>query len=113
MIEYRHTQDGERRRVHREYVEVICRCGRDGFMEPVTVIWRDGRTFHVDEVTGYIPFGPMARGRQSARYDVRFGSHETRIFLERDAADPARGKEETLRWWVEAFDVTKQRAQAC
>ena len=51
FMEYRTLTDGTRRRVHREYVDVVARFGRDGSLEPVSVIWKDGRSFTIDEAT--------------------------------------------------------------
>lgn len=78
--------------------------GRDGTVEPVTVSWRDGRSFSVDEVLEAGEFGTEARGVRQARYRVRFGGHETELYLERRSAVPALGKPESLRWWVFAYD---------
>lgn len=107
-MEYVTTTYGERRRVHREYVDVYCRMGRDGQILPVRVLWRDGRSFPVDEVVEAGGFGSMARGRQTARYRVRLGRHETDLYLERRAARPEVGEPETMRWWVNAYDQVKQ-----
>ena len=74
-MEYVSTTYGERRRVHREYVDVYARFGRDGAIEPVCIMWKDGRSFSVDEVIESSGFGIMSRGRQTARYRVRFGRH--------------------------------------
>ena len=112
-MEYVSTTYGERRRVHREYVDVYARFGRDGAIEPVCIMWKDGRSFSVDEVIESSGFGIMSRGRQSARYRVRFGRHETDLYLERRAPDPAQGTEERLMWWVYAYDVTKIREASC
>ena len=71
-MEYVTTTSGERRRVHREYVDVYARFGRDGAIEPVCVMWKDGRSFRVDEVMETGGFGALVRGRQTARYRVRF-----------------------------------------
>lgn len=107
-MEYVTTTYGERRRVHREYVDVVARFGRDGAIDPVCVVWKDGRSFPIDEVVDPGAFGSMARGRQTARYRVRLGRHETDLYLERRAARPEVGEPETLRWWVNAFDQVKQ-----
>jgi hypothetical protein len=108
MEEYR-SIEGERRRVHREYVDVYARMGRDGGVDPVTVSWRDGRSFHVDEVLSEGQFGPVRRGRQQKRYRVRFGGHETDLYLERREAVPALEEPPELRWWVYAYDETATR----
>lgn len=106
-MEYVTTTSGERRRVHREYVDVYARFGRDGAIEPVCVMWKDGRSFRVDEVMETGGFGALVRGRQTARYRVRFGRHETDLYLERREPVPAMGEGERLLWWVNAFDTTK------
>lgn len=105
-MEYITTADGTTRRVHREYVGVVVRFERDGSIEPVTVCWKDGRSFPVDEVLTREPFGPAVKGRQNVRYRVRFGGHETSLFLERTAAGPGSPGEGPgqLRWWVYAYD---------
>lgn len=106
-MEYIKTTYGERARVHREYVDVVARFGRDGSIEPVAVMWRDGRSFPVDEVTGKGEFGSPEHGRCTARYDVRFGGHETSMYLERREASPTLAEPERLRWWVWARDQVK------
>lgn len=106
-MEYISTTYGERSRVHREYVDVVARFGRDGSIEPVAVMWRDGRSFPVDEVLYVGEFGAPERGRRIARYDVRFGGHETAMYLERRDASPAAAEPERLRWWVWARDQVK------
>lgn len=105
-MEYITTADGTTRRVHREYVSVVVRFERDGSIEPVTVCWKDGRSFPVDEVMAREPFGPAVKGRRNVRYRVRFGGHETSLYLERSLEGPEAGGQgrEQLRWWVYAYD---------
>ncbi len=107
MVEYRTDADGTRRRVHREYVDVVCRFRAGGEIEPVAVQWRDGRTFRVDEVLEPGEFGARTRGRSQARYRVRFGGHETDLWLERTDPVPSMQEPERLRWWVFAYDLTR------
>ncbi|MGI6535241.1 MAG: hypothetical protein ACOX12_02315 [Eggerthellaceae bacterium] len=108
MVDYLAT-DGKRRRVHREYVDVYVRMGRDGDVDPVTVSWRDGRSFHVDEVLDPGQFGPLRRGKQQRCYRVRFGGHETNLYLERREGIAALDEPPELRWWVYAYDETLSR----
>lgn len=123
-MEYVTTTYGERRIAHREDVDVYARFGRDGAIEPVCVMWKDGRSFRIDEVLEVMPFGALCRGRQTARYRVRFGRHETTLYLERRCAPERAGTDgadagadgsdsaengERLTWWVYAYDTTKQR----
>lgn len=112
MIEYRTDEEGARRRVHREYVDVVARFDRKGRLEPVIVCWKDGRSFTIDEVIEYGGFSASTRGRQQARYRVRFGGHETNLYLEKRAAMPAMGEPENLRWWVYAYDQTLPDSKA-
>jgi hypothetical protein len=106
MMQYR-SIDGKPRRVHKEYVDVVARFSRDGTVEPVAVQWRDGRSFFIDEVLGIEPAAREQRSRETDRYRVRFGGHETDLFLERNAAVPALGTAEVQRWWVYAYDCTE------
>lgn len=100
---------GRRRHVHREEVDVFARICRDGTIEPVRVMWRDGRSFPIDEILEAGQFGPAYRGRQIARYRVRFGRHETDLYLERKIAQPVIGVPECLIWWVYAYDQVESR----
>lgn len=102
------TTYGERRRVHREYVDVVARFGGDGAIEPVCVVWKNVCSFPIDEVMEPGSFGSMARGWQTARYRARLGCHETDLYLERRAARPEVGEPETLRWRVNAYDQVRQ-----
>lgn len=110
-MDYVTLTSGERRRVHREYVDVYARMGRDGAVEPVCVMWKDGRSFRIDEVLEAGVFGTVCRGRQTARFRVRFGRHETDLYLERREPVPSLGEPERLLWWVNAYDVTKQHGE--
>lgn len=104
-MDYVTTYSG--RRVHREYVDVVARFGRDGAIEPVYVVWRDGRSFPIDEVMEPGGFGALTGGRQTACYHVRLGRHETNLYLERRPPQPSLGSDEKLRWWVYAYDQVK------
>ncbi len=108
-MQYR-VKDGKQHRVHKEYVDVVVRMRADGDIEPVIVCWRDGRSFHIDEILGEPSYRPEIRGRNVREYRVRFGGHETELFLERACTNPHAPAEETLRWWVWATDVTRHRS---
>ena len=98
-------QDGERR--HREYVDVIATFSRDGSITPRVVMWRDGRTFRIDEAAeGARSQGP-GRSTETVRYAVRIGNTRTSVYLERRAARPEISMPERLLWWVSARDVIK------
>ena len=44
------TKDGERRGVRKMYVNVALHVNDEGRIDPLAVIWPDGRTFRIDEV---------------------------------------------------------------
>ena len=106
-MDYVTTSQEERRRVYREYVDVVARFGRDGSIDPVCVVWRDGRSFPIDEVLEAGSFGTLIHGCQTARYRVRLGRHETDLYLGRREPEPALGEGERLIWWVHAYDQVK------
>ena len=91
------------RRTWRQYVDVIARFGRDGDVEPVRVLWKDGRTFVIERVIEHSPFGTVNNGVSQACYTVLIRGEEKKIYLERREPVPAIGKGETLRWWVWAL----------
>ena len=120
MIEYRAT-DGVNRRVHKQYVDVVARTLADGTVIPVTVCWADGRSFYIDEILDCSGFGIDVFGCRTMEYSVRFGGHETKLYLEsatdvavrRDVSgshegrpDGADGGDRKMRWWVWAYDQT-------
>lgn len=101
------TKDGRRNRVHKLYVDVVMRLTDEGRTDPLAVLWPDGRTFRIDEILARGHFGPAVHGAQTARFRVRFGGHETELFLEKRSGVAAMGTPETLRWWVYAIDSTR------
>lgn len=107
LVEYKNAADGTRRRVHREDVDVVTRFHADGTLIPVAVLWRDGRSFRVDEMVRAGEFGAEVHGRRQARYRVRIGGHATDLYLEYRSAAPAMGEPASLRWWVFAYDQAK------
>lgn len=104
-MDYR-VKEGQRKRVHKMYVSVVVHVTDEGRMDPLAVCWPDGRTFHVDEILFRGQPGQMQKGAKTTRYHVRFGRHETDLYLERREGSPAMGTPETDRWWVYAEDVT-------
>lgn len=105
-MEYRQT-DGKTRRVHKQYVDVVARILAGGAVVPVAVCWVDGRSFTIDEVLRAGDFGITVQGVRTATYDVRFGGHETELFLEDRPVERADGSHShVMRWWVWAFDRT-------
>lgn len=103
-MEHYRVRDGVQRRIHKEYVDVVAHFTKGGSFEPIAVCWKDGRTFPIDEIVETGVFGPLKHGKEDLKYRIRFGDHETELYLERHEARPMSGEPETLRWWVLAFD---------
>ena len=103
-MEHYRVRDGVQRRIHKEYVDVVAHFTKGGSFEPIAVCWKDGRTFPIDEIMETGVFGPPKYGKEDLKYRIRFGDHETKLYLERREARPLSGEPETLRWWVFAFD---------
>ena len=100
------TKDGERRGVHKMYVNVVLYVNDEGRIDPLAVIWPDGRTFRIDEVLYRGEPGQMQKGAKTSRFRIRFGRKETNLYLERRQGSPALGTPDVDRWWVNAIDNT-------
>lgn len=105
------VKDGKPRRVHREEVDVVVRFRKGGEVEPVAVCWKDGRSFYVDEVVAVLPFGPARAGRRTMRFDVRFGGHETQLYLEHRLEDIVARRPDSFVWWVYSYDRTLRKGE--
>ena len=103
---YRHA--GRR---HCEYVDDVATFSRDGSITPRVVMWRDGRTFRVDEAAGRGRFRGPGRSAETVRYPVRICRVRTSVYLERRAARPGISMSERLLWWVSARDRVKPGAR--
>ncbi len=83
----------------KRYVEVIARWREDGCIQPLTIIWGDGRRFNVDHQFGN-PQRAASRkvGGCGLRYDVQVEGKRTFLFLEDVGTrlSPTRSK-----WFVE------------
>lgn len=85
----------------RRYVDVLCRFARFGEIEPLAVLWPDGHRYDIDEVLGVELVAKSGNGPGQQLWHVRFGGHETDIWLERPAA--MAGNPERMRWWVRSL----------
>ena len=74
------------------YVNVVLHVNDEGRIDPLAVIWPDGRTFRIDEVLYRGEPGQMRK--------------ETNLYLERRQGSPALGTPDVDRWWVNAIDNT-------
>ena len=80
------------------YVEVLCRIDVDGQVTPLSIIWRDGRTFPIDRVEEAIRRASARVGGTGVRYRVSINGRDKYLFFE----DP--------RWFVEEVGPTPARA---
>ena len=95
---------GRMRRVRKRYVDVVARMREDGSMEPLSVAWRDGRSFRVTEVVEAEEFRPGFDGVFNARYRIRIGDRRTSLYLEQRLNRPETGLPPSVRWWVYEFE---------
>lgn len=59
------------------YVNVVLHVNDEGRIDPLAVIWPDGRTFRIDEVLYRGEPGQMQKGAKTSRFRIRFGRKET------------------------------------
>ena len=73
------------------YVNVVPHVNDEGRIDPLAVIWPDGRTFRIDEVLYRGEPRQMQKGAKTSRFRIRFGRKETNLYLERRQGSPALG----------------------
>lgn len=95
---------GRMRRVRKRYVDVVARMREDGSMEPLSVAWRDCRSFRVTEVVEAGEFRPGFDDVFTARYRIRIGDRKTSLYLEQRLNRPETGLPPSVRWWVHEFE---------
>ncbi|WP_080798455.1 hypothetical protein [Arabiibacter massiliensis] len=71
------------------YVEVNARVDVDGRVTPLSIVWRDGRTFEIDRVIDSIRRASARVGGTGIRYLVTVNGREKYLFFENP------------RWFVE------------
>lgn len=77
--------------MHKMYVNVVVHISDEGRIDPLSVIWPDGRVYRIDEILYRGQPGQLQKGAKTARYRVRFGRHETDLYLESKQGNPALG----------------------
>lgn len=66
----------------KKYVEVIAQYDTQGNITPQTVIWDDGRKFHIDRVVDVRRASSLKNGGLGTRYTVRIGNKTTYLWFE-------------------------------
>ena len=87
-------------RLERVYVKVTSGFDETGYMEPLSITWRDGRTFPIEAVRDFRPAASRS-GMESLRgdcYTVVIKGQEKHLYFER--SDP-RFAGRIGRWFVE------------
>ena len=81
------------------YVRVNSDCDSTGFIQPLSITWKDGRTFTIDNIKDIRPAGNFRHGAEGVCYVVMIRGEEKRLFFEKvDSAYTNR----IARWYVEA-----------
>ncbi|MGI6669233.1 MAG: hypothetical protein ACOX4M_07520 [Acetivibrionales bacterium] len=66
------------------YVEVIVKFTEDGNKIPLSIKWKDGRSFGIDKVTDIRRAASLKAGGHGIRYRCRINGKETYLWLEDD-----------------------------
>lgn len=105
-IEVVHISEGQKKRTHKQYVDVLLRNTSSGEAMPYAVCWIDGRTFFIDEILGttLVPKMPFGTWVWARRYEIRLADHITTLTMEYYEDNQARGELSYTRWWVNAYD---------
>lgn len=97
------VRDGVRRRIHKEYLDLVARFAESGDSEPIAVCWKDGQAFASDETLKVEILDSTKFGKEALTCQIRFGDRETELYLERRAGRPMSGVPGTLKWRVLVF----------
>lgn len=66
----------------KEYVSVTARFDSDGNLLPVTLHWKDGRSFHIDKILGIRYAATLKAGGAGVRYSCRIAGKQRYLFLD-------------------------------
>ena len=90
-----------RPKAERVYVRVVSDFDATGYMLPRSIIWDDGREFHIEKVQDY-KAATSLNGRHSDCYTVLIHGEEKHLFFERtDSTYRSR----VGRWYVEKLVI--------
>lgn len=68
--------------VKKVFVEVVARFDREGKVTPVSLIWKDGRSFEIDRVLDVRRAASRIAGGSGIRYTVRIMGEERHLFYD-------------------------------
>ena len=88
--------NGRMRRVHKRYVDVVAHMRDDGFLEPLSIAWRDGRTFRVTQVIEVGEFRPGFEGFFTGKIPRKHCKPKNEL-VPRAAPKPTRNRHATNR----------------
>ena len=66
----------------KRYVPVIARFDEDGALTPLSIIWEDGTSYHVDRILDRRRAASLKVGGIGMRYLVEIGGRRTYLFYE-------------------------------
>ncbi len=66
----------------KEYVSVTARFDTDGNLLPLTLHWKDGRSFEIDRILDIRYAASLKAGGAGIRYSCRIAGKERYLFLE-------------------------------
>lgn len=86
----------------RVYVKVTSDCDTTGYVQPLSVTWKDGRTFAIESVKDFRPAGTAGNDIYGDCYTVVIRGEEKYLFYERiDSRFAGR----VGRWFVEVDTI--------
>lgn len=74
------------------YVKVVSQTDEEGNITPISITWKDGRTYNVDKITDIRRAYALKVGGTAIRYTVRISGKETYVFRDDN------------KWFVESKD---------
>jgi len=77
------------------YVDVNVKMTKDGKIIPISLIWEDGKRYHIDRVISVRPAPALKAGGQGDRYEILVNGKISRLWFthNEDISDPHVG------WW--------------
>ena len=87
-----------RNKAERIYVRVISSFDITGYMQPVSIVWPDGRVFKIEEIRDYCPAESGSSAGTRSCFTIVLKGQERYLFYE--PVDP-RMRPRIGRWFVE------------